>query len=329
MDKYIDKDIIDELSPTELEELKTRVNSGIENMDQDFARVWLDSRQTDDPLTEDVRRGLSAIKAAVLRQAMEKKRKNTWRKTAKWTVGVLSFALALLLTYSVLQIKRDKEWIESQEIAFVTGPGEKASISLPDGTKVALNHTSSLRYKPSYFNENLRQVEFTGEGYFEVTKDADKPFIVHAPSLDVEVLGTTFNLRTYDNTEFAELALHSGEVVFTSLRKGSSVDLNPGEVARMSFTTGDIQVIRDVKVSAAAADWRKGELVFRNESFASVLEIISKNYLVDIQIDNGVGVRDTFTGALPANDLNKAFDILEYVFDVNFRFSGETVHVSK
>ena len=97
----------------------------------------------------------------------------------------------------------------SHEVVFSSPSGQRANLTLPDGTEVYLNSRSTISYKQSFGKEN-RELSFSGEGFFKVAKKKESPFIIHSNGLKIRVLGTTFNLYNYDSEEYAEVALVEG-----------------------------------------------------------------------------------------------------------------------
>src|SRR5690606_20734347 len=135
-------------------------------------------------------------------------------------------------------------------------------VTLSDGTKVWLNSSSRLSY-PAKFSETQRKVALSGEAYFEVAHDKSRPFLVDVASHTVEVLGTHFNINSYDAQWSA--TLFEGSVKVRSDQESKL--LVPGQEARIS---GKLITVRKADLRKAAA-WRNNEFYFRNESMAEIL----------------------------------------------------------
>ena len=149
-------------------------------------------------------------------------------------------------------------------LAVRTNPGVVSAFDLPDGSKVWLNANSELRY-PSDFNADTRTVELTGQGYFEVTKNAHKPFIVKADKdYSVEVLGTSFNVSAYKDESMIETTLVEGSVKLNVVSGGKRMTqmLKPNEKAEYQKGADKIKVF-DVNTEYDTA-WKNGEIIFRN-----------------------------------------------------------------
>ncbi len=193
----------------------------------------------------------------------------------------------------------------SEEMIVTTAIGEKANIILPDGTRVKLNSDSRLSYIPKSYNKGMRQINFSGEGYFDVSKDKERPFKIDAEGLKVKVLGTKFNLSVRKDNENAELFLETGKVMFSSLLKNKAVILSPNQELTMNQTTGEISV-KNVYHNVVSA-WTRNEMIFRNAPFSLVVKSIEKTYNVKINLKLKNDSMDLFTGALVTNYLNAIF----------------------
>lgn len=117
--------------------------------------------------------------------------------------------------------------------------GERASVTLPDGTKVYLNAKSTLSY-PASFSLNERTVQLTGEAYFEVKHDADAPFIVKTAEIQIKVLGTTFNLYAYPDDSWFEASLVEGSIEVTPYK-------SPGKQVHLSLTKKPATIMKREK----------------------------------------------------------------------------------
>ncbi|MGJ1369371.1 FecR family protein [Sphingobacterium spiritivorum] len=164
--------------------------------------------------------------------------------------------------------------IETKTNIIETSKAAYTMVVLPDGSKVHLNAMSSIRY-PVTFRGDKREVTLVGEGFFEVVKNSRQPFIVHTEGQDVEVLGTTFNINTYDTKKGVKTTLVEGKVSVTLPDKTSMI-LHPGEQA----LARDVITVRHVNVEEISA-WKDGKFVFNNTSLLSVISEIERWYNVE------------------------------------------------
>lgn len=158
--------------------------------------------------------------------------------------------------------------------------GGEYALVLNDGTKVRLNSISSLRF-PVVFGAGSREVELTGEAYFEVAK-SEEPFIVHTKGMKIEVLGTTFNISAYPGEEY-QATLISGSVKVNSER-GESLILKPSQQASLSPESGNMKV-RTVDV-AFYTSWVKGKIYFKDQRLEDIMKTLSRWYDIDVKYAN-------------------------------------------
>ncbi len=161
----------------------------------------------------------------------------------------------------------------------VTTPrGGQYQVVLSDGTKVWLNAVSSLRFSTG-FTGKQRVVELTGEGYFEVTKNASRPFIVKTSNLSVEVLGTHFNVSAYKDEENSKTTLLEGSIRITS---GSSSNLlQPGQQVSVNNSTNEMKLVKQANTEEAVA-WKEGYFQFSGADLPVIMRQIARWYDVDV-----------------------------------------------
>ena len=151
--------------------------------------------------------------------------------------------------------------------------GSQTKVVLPDGSTVVLNSGSVLKYPLSY-GKKERNVYLVGEGYFEVAKNAACPFVVKTRDLSVKVLGTSFNVRAYDEDHTVFVTLTEGKVqVFDGCQ---FADIVPGEQAVYGKATKKLEV-NCVEVSRCMA-WRNGMFIFRNERLEDIIICLARWY---------------------------------------------------
>lgn len=199
-----------------------------------------------------------------------------------------------------------------------TPRGGQFRITLPDGTRVWMNAVSSLRF-PTAFTGKERNVEVTGEAYFEVVKDAGKPFIVQINNqTKVEVLGTHFNVNAYTDEAVLETTLLQGLV------RIQGTLLQPGQQARVT-AGGTVKVVKDVNVEQVIA-WKNGAFNFEDKTLPEVMRQLARWY--DVKVVYEGKVPDiVFSGEMGRGlSLSQCLTILGKM-DVHFRIEGKTLVV--
>ncbi len=195
------------------------------------------------------------------------------------------------------------------------------NLELSDGTKVWLNASSSITF-PTSFSANERKVILTGEAYFEVAKDKKRPFRVSVNDMQVNVLGTHFNINAYDDEAAVNTTLLEGSVLLTE--KGKKVLLKPGQQAQKQ-KSGAIIVNDNVNLDEVMG-WKNGVFYFDNASLQTVLRQLSRWYDVDVEFEKGVPAR-IFEGEIQRNlQLSQVLKILEKN-KVHFKIDGKILRV--
>lgn len=204
-----------------------------------------------------------------------------------------------------------------------TPKGRQFQVKLADGTEVWLNAESSIRY-PTFFEGNERNVEVTGEVYFEVAANAKMPFKVKLGQMEVEVLGTHFNINGYGDENDVKTTLLEGRVKVS--KPGASVLLKPGQQAK-SKSSEHISVIDDIDLEQVVA-WREGNFHFDNSDLHSIMRQLARWYDIDVQYEADVSTH--FGGNISRNvTLSKVLEMLQETGTVNFEIKGRTVIVRR
>ena len=202
-----------------------------------------------------------------------------------------------------------------------TPRGGQYSITLSDGTRVWLNSSSSLRF-PTSFITNQREVELTGEGYFEVAKNPSKPFKVQVNEMEVQVLGTHFNVMAYHDEAMTKTTLLEGSVrinknnISTLLKPGQQIKIKPGE------NTGRVE---EANIEEAIA-WKNGLFYFNGATIEVIMRQLERWYDIDVVYEGAVS--EHFNGAISKNvGIAKVFEMLELTGAVHFRIQGKKILV--
>ncbi len=211
-----------------------------------------------------------------------------------------------------------------------TPAGGQFQLKLPDGTRVWLNAASSITY-PTAFTGTERRVTITGEGYFEVARDARKPFKVTIQSGDkqpteVEVLGTHFNINAYDDEALVKTSLLEGKVkVVSSHFKGKQTAiLKPGQQSQVDVE-GKLKLKENADMEEVIA-WKNGDFIFQSADIGTLMRQVARWYDITISYPNGMPT-DKFSGKIGRNvNLSQLLEILKYS-EVKFELKGRTLVV--
>lgn len=207
--------------------------------------------------------------------------------------------------------------------------GGQYQLELADGSKAWLNSGSSITY-PTAFLGDQRRVQVTGEVYFQVSHNASKPFIVHVPSeggkpargMEIEVLGTEFNVNAYPDEEAIKTTLLKGSVKVRA--SGRSVTIKPGQ--QTVFNRRDqLSVAQNVNTEEITA-WRKGEFEFEDEPIENIMRQVARWYDVTVKYEGKTSVH--FNASIKRNvPVSKLLHYLELTNRVHFTITGKTIIV--
>ena len=203
---------------------------------------------------------------------------------------------------------------------YKTVAGQKTTIILPDNTSVTLNGNSSISYLGDWKKENIRSVVLTGEGYFKVTSNVQKPFIVNTSGISIKVLGTTFNVKSYEDDDAVETTLVEGKVVIEKdaeeLAVPESIELLPDQKAIFSKNSRQI-VLENVKPESEAA-WVKGSLIFEDEPFSEIVKDLERWYGAKIIVKDKASLQCRFNTKIENESLEEVLKLFSSSGNVKY-----------
>ena len=204
--------------------------------------------------------------------------------------------------------------------------GGEFRLKLSDGTNVYLNSASELKY-PVRFDEKERKVYLSGEAYFEVTKDSNRPFYVVMEEVQIRVYGTEFNVNTHQPGK-VHTVLVDGKVGIKKRGMTGEITMKPGELASFDRNAGTFEV-KEVDLRQYVV-WKDGYFTFENESLEQILNTLSLWYDVDVFFQSESAKQLVFTGYMKRyNDISEILNAITEVVGVNFTINGKTIIVSK
>ncbi len=297
---------------------------------------------------------------AIAEKEMEENSGSQWadsfakKPAAVFTLKRFLIAAALLIVFasSYLFIRYSgrphKNDLALNEVT--TKPGAKTSFLLPDGSKVWLNSESKLEYK-SNFNDSIREVTLEGEAFFDVVKDKKHPFIVHTSDIDVRVLGTAFNVKSYPKESSIEATLIRGLIEITNKRDPASpkLILHPHdklvfnkESAMAETTVGKPQEISLRKPFAittvpknlsdtalAETSWVYNKLLFDGETLRENAAKLERWYNVKIRFKDDKAGNTPIRYPLSNETIEEALKALQYIEPFHYRINGREIEIWK
>ena len=186
-------------------------------------------------------------------------------------------------------------------------------LDLPDGSEVWLNHDSRVAYQDD-FNSDTRTVTLTGEAFFEVKSDPQKPFIIETNNARIKVLGTSFNVRAYGGPNSTEVFVATGLVNFSNINNKEGINLKPGETAATKNNT--VLMLEPVESQNVLA-WKEKQLIFKRSSLNTVIKNLETYFRIDMEIRNEDISRCRFTGSFSEPTLEEIIEALSVSLDLN------------
>ena len=268
----------------------------------------------------------------------------------KWAAVVLISLCSGAFVYSYFVGKTSLNTSKNAYNEVAVPFGSKSKIRLPDGTKVTLNAGSKLTYRMDY-GEKLREVALSGEGYFEVASQKEKPFIVHTIRANVRALGTEFNVKAYPEEDMVETILVKGSVVVNKvsdsnktddLKKNQGVVLKPGQKIQVfkrsrheyqniinhpetknrnsgkdSITKiADFQVfVSDTKVETS---WKEKRWIIQGIDMENLAVLLSRKFDVTIRILDSRLKNNKFSGIIANETIEEVFSIIKFTIPISY-----------
>ena len=259
-------------------------------------------------------KGLKTVRKKIRRKdKTETTRVNLLMSVATMLIGGILFFAG----YSSAVFNR-----HGKEITLVTAEGNIGEFTLPDGTKVWLNENTRLTY-PESFDGKTREVELCGEAFFEVRKDAERPFMVQMHNLDVEVLGTSFGAACYLDRKVEEIILKNGSVKISGESMQNSVVLKPNE--RLTYSPFDGNVcVTDFDVENAYR-WYEKYLAFDNARFGDILSNIEHRYNVEIRPLTSVSMDKRLSLTIIHEPLETIMDVMSTLLPIRYELHGNSL----
>ncbi len=232
-------------------------------------------------------------------------------------VGFRILAVAVILVGLILGIR----FIPGMSYKKYVTQASQGMVILPDSTIVTLNAYSEIKY-PRKFRKNSRQVSFMGEAFFEVSPDEKKPFKINTSHLNIEVLGTSFNVNSYETSEDAEVVVTTGMVLVNLLSdRNVKIVLNAGD--KGMFHKGSESIVKKFNSDINYASWKTRKLVFINESFSEIIKTIEKVYSMEIVVTNQDLLNCRVTATFDHISFEAVISILESTLDLKIEQKGD------
>jgi ferric-dicitrate binding protein FerR (iron transport regulator) len=232
----------------------------------------------------------------------------------KW-IGAAAAAAVLIAAVALVVLRPEKRPAEVAKLMErQNGKATRATIELADGSKIWLNADSKLSY-PDVFDNNTRDVYLSGEAFFDIASNPGKPFIVHLSSGSVHVLGTSFNVRAYEN-EAVQTSVKTGKVAFIPApQEGQQPDtiyITPDEkvIYRKTVMNDNEDIVKEATSAEDDKAWTEGRLVFRDRTLEDIAYELERTFGKKVSFSSDAPRYYRLTGAFQDNSLQ---DIMYYL----------------
>lgn len=273
------------------------------------------------------------------------RRRYTWLKIAAAILVVAS------ITFLYTHINTDEPTRSNQEYVthFSSKEGERKKITLSDGSTVLLNFRSSLKLRTG-FNQNTREVELVGEAFFDVAKDKDKPFMVHTSDFNINVLGTSFNVKVYPEDATSEAVLIEGLIVMEPKdNEGSSITMKPSQKVTFYKTKPPLpstnekvnskathkqeiyinQYTQNEDNSIAEMAWTQNRLEIMDEDFGELKNVLERWYNVQINFKDKEVEGYRFTATFANKSIQEVLTALQKAKYFKYEINENQITISK
>lgn len=365
--ELVSKQLTNDITPAESEELKLLIgnNPSYKQQAEGLNMYWehSDTEYTDDAIAfqkiqdrikklEDAGNTSNREDDILISLTPASKSKNIIRywPAAAAALILITAGLYLVNTY-IFSAKGGQDIATAGWLQKTTLKGKKVIVNLSDGTRITLNSESTVKY-PAEFSGDTREITLTGEAYFDVAKDHKHPFIIHTDKMNVRVLGTTFNVRSYPQDTVSETTLINGAIEVTLKdRPSDRIILKPneklivknndaGNVKKIATDTGlaantkgaqyvltSLSYIGSKDSTVSETAWMKNRFSFDNNNFADLAEKMEVWYGVDIEFKSEKAKQYNFSGVFDNDTIVQALDALRDIERFDYKVSGSTIYI--
>ncbi len=242
--------------------------------------------------------------------------------------GVLKVAAVLIIgIVTGILVMFESKKTENQFYVAAAPKGSVAEVILPDSTVIFLNTGSQIRYNMDGA-DNQREVFLTGEAWFDVAKNPEKPFVVHTAFYDVNVTGTIFNVKAYESDNMIATTLEEGVVSIHAtggFKLAEDVVLKPGEQATLNKNSKEF-TIKKVNTKWYTS-WKDNKLIFINTSLKELVVLLERRYGVEIEVVNSNILDLHFDGTIKNESIIEILNIMKTTLPIDYKITGQQIEI--
>ena len=254
---------------------------------------------------------------------------SAWLKIAAVVALLIASSIVLYNIVPLEQLDLKTSQLPSRKLEQRENPkGQKSILLLADGTKIWLNADSKLRYAKNFGEGATREVYLQGEAFFEVAHDKTKPFIVHTSELDIRVLGTSFNVKSYNDDKKIETTLLKGQVKISKVNESLEEEgliLAPNQKAVFQKETKAMDVEQVLAERSSA--WRQNKLVFDETTYREVITQLERWYNVKIHFEGQGDLQCKLTASIEKESLEEVLNLLTLSHKISYTIAGSNIYI--
>jgi len=239
---------------------------------------------------------------------------------------VLQIAAAFILlaaSASIIYFTVNSGLLQNTSVIATNQDQINKEVTLPDGSTIYLNRNTKVSYKKNF--KEGRELELTGEAYFDILHDASNPFTIDVGSASVKVLGTSFNVITGNNSSGVEVFVTSGKVLLAGKSDNSELLLDPGFIGTAGSGNAKITLNTDPNYLA----WNTGSLFYENERLEVVFSDLKRVFNISIVADNPSILEEVWTSPINKMPEETIIKLICFSFNLGYEKEGEVYHLSK
>lgn len=319
--ELITKRLSGEIGPDEDLKLQNWLDQSPENQEvyHSYEGVWNEMDRVKDKTSREVDAEWQRLENAIdfEERVSEGTERRLFGGMYRYAASILFLAIAGFLIYYFINAGGTNELVAEVQIQ---------SVELPEGSKVTVNSNTTLTY-PKKFENNRREVALSGEAYFEVAEDPQRPFIINAGEVIVEVLGTSFNVKAYEDQDAIEVTVSTGKVaVYTPDTPDERVVLVQGEKA--IFYRSNTRIEASLNDDINFASWKTKEIVFEDTAMPEVVRIINEIYKSDLKLVGDELLDCPVTTEFNDQSLEAVLNVLKSTLDLEINQIGSSIEIS-
>lgn len=285
---------------------------------EEYRKIWNKTRKLYQLKQFDTSAAWKKVDESNLKKSFSKQRVNN-------VIYMVSGIAATVLLFVVFSISGffSRSSVSEYAIQMKTEYGNRSQIVLPDGSEVHLNAGSFITY--SYDQEkNIREVKFSGEGFFNISKNTAPFIITTSEDFQIKVLGTTFNLTSYEDDHYIETTLVEGSVEL--LVSGEKLNMSTGETVTYNKSTG--KATYSDKSVVYASGWLNDNIYMEDLSLSQVCKLLERRYNVHITLEDGIGETIRYNGLLREETIIEVMDALQTLSGIKYRMKGKSIFIT-